>query len=220
MTVHDLTHALRPGIPRYPGDPEVRVEPWPDEPPWHVSAFGLGSHSGTHLDAPLHRVPGAPGIGDLSPDRFVGLGVVLDASGRGENERLPASVADALPPVFRPGWFVLLRTGWDRFWGDDAYFRHPCLSPALAERLRAAGAGIVGIDALNVDSTVDGEGVVHDILLGNGVLLAENLARLDRLPTGTPMQFAFAPLGWGSNVDGSPIRALAWRPDAFRESAI
>jgi kynurenine formamidase len=219
--IHDLTHPLVPGIPRYPGDPEVRIERWPGEPPWQTSAVGCGTHSGTHLDAPRHYLPGGPGIGDLPADRFVGTGVVVDATGYDPNDPLPAALRDDLPASFAPGWFVVVRTGWDRWWGDDRYFQHPYLSPELARSLADAGAGIVGIDALNVDSTVDETAHAHATLLGRGILLVENLRGLAALRPGTPYRFAFAPLAFGPDVDGSPIRALAWDPggDASAETA-
>jgi kynurenine formamidase len=208
--IHDLTHRLVSGIPHYPGDPDVRIERWPGDPPWQTSEVCLGTHSGTHLDAPRHFLPDGPGIGALPSDRFIGTGVVLDATGFGPNEPLPASLAADLPALFAPGWFVVIRTGWDRWWGDDRYFRHPYLSPDLARRLADAGAGIVAIDALNVDSTVDETDHAHGTLLGRGILLVENLRGLDALRAGTPYRFAFAPLAFGTDGDGSPIRALAW----------
>ncbi|HEU5431708.1 MAG TPA: cyclase family protein, partial [Thermomicrobiales bacterium] len=208
--IHDLTHRLVPGIPHYPGDPGVRIERWPGEPPWQTSEVCFGTHSGTHLDAPRHFLPDGPGVGALSADRFVGTGVVLDAAGFGANEPLPASLLDALPAAFAPGWFVVVRTAWDRWWGDERYFQHPYLSPDFARALADIGAGIVGIDALNVDSTADETDHAHAALLGRGVLLVENLRGLDALRPGARYRFAFAPLAFGSGVDGSPIRALAW----------
>jgi type IV secretion system protein VirB8 len=47
-----------------------------------------------------------------------------------------------------PGEFALIQTGWDRYWGEERYFRHPYLSRELAEALVAAGAGIVAVAAV------------------------------------------------------------------------
>jgi arylformamidase len=208
--IHDLTHPLVPGILRYPGDPEMRIERWPGEPPWQTSAVCCGTHSGTHLDAPRHFFPKGPGIGEISADRFVGTGVVLDASGQEPNEPIGAGLLDQLPSSFAPGWFIVIRTDWDCWWGDDRYFRHPYLAPDLAEALAEVAPGIVGLDALNVDSTVDETDHAHAALLGRGILVVENLRGLDALRPDALWRFAFAPLAFGPDVDGSPIRALAW----------
>ena len=210
--IHDLSHRLASGMPIFPGDPTVLIEPWADEAPWRVSALHLGSHSGTHVDAPRHYFAGGRGIGDYPPARFVGPGLVLDASGRGDNEPLGLEVLAARRDPIRRGLFVVLRTGWDRFWGEERYLRHPYLGADLASTLVAAGVGLVGIDALNVDSTPDCTSAAHERLLGADVLIVENLRGLEALVAGRPYIFAFLPLALG-DVDGAPVRALAWGID-------
>jgi arylformamidase len=208
--MYDLTQPLTPDIPRFPGDPEVRIEPIRDFAPWQISALAMGTHSGTHMDAPLHRIPGGAGIGAYGPERLVGSGLVIDATGYGENTTLPASVLDSIRDLTWPGWFAVFRTGWDRFWGDERYFRHPFLSPELARELVAARAGIVAIDTLSIDSTVEAGAATHEILLGADVLIAENLCRLGDLTPNRGYTFAFLPLALGA-ADGSPARVVAWK---------
>ena len=103
---------------------------------------------------------------------------------------------------------VLVQTGWDSYWGDERYMCHPYLSPEAAELLVGNGIGVVGVDALNVDSTVQGTEHAHATLLGNDVLIVENLTRLDRLTPGRLYDFSFLPLAL-AGLDGSPIRAVA-----------
>jgi arylformamidase len=212
--MYDLTQPLNAHTPTFPGDPAVEVAPCPGFAPWQVSRLSLGTHSGTHMDAPRHRLADGPGIGSFGPDRLVGRGMVIDARGHGENEALPVSVFDAVRGRTWPGWFALVRTGWDRQWGDAVYFRHPYLSSNLAEVLADSQAGIVAIDTLSVDSTVDSGEAAHLILLQTGILIAENLCCLDALETGRPYAFAFLPLSLG-DADGSPARVVAWDPGAL-----
>jgi kynurenine formamidase len=122
---------------------------------------------------------------------------------------ITADVLVAAGDQLRPGRFVVLRTGWDRWWGAERYFRHPYLSLELADGLVTAGVSLVAIDTLNVDSTVDGTAAAHERLLGNNVLIVENLRGLDALAADRPYLFVFAPLALG-DVDGAPVRALAW----------
>jgi kynurenine formamidase len=207
--MYDLTQPLTPDIPRFPDDPEVRIQPIHDFAPWQISALTMGTHSGTHMDAPRHCIPDGPGIGHYGPRRLVGDGLVIEASGYGENAAVPAAILEVVRDLTWPGWFAVLRTGWDKHWGDDTYFRHPYLSPALARVLVDSGAGIVAIDTLSVDSTVDAGSAAHELLLGADILIAENLCHLDALQPKTRYAFAFLPLSL-AEADGSPARVVAW----------
>jgi kynurenine formamidase len=75
--------------------------------------------------------------------------------------------------------------------------------------MAAAGIGLVGTDALNVDGTATGTSEVHAALLGADVLVVENLTDLGELPAGRLHRCAFVPLKLAA-CDGSPIRAYAW----------
>ena len=107
------------------------------------------------------------------------------------------------------GGAFIIRTDWDRFWGQELYNHHPFLTPAAAKSLAEAGTGLVGIDALNVDSTSQATSSVHETLLGKNILIVENLSNLNRLNTRAIYQFSFLPL-YLAGVDGSPVRAVAW----------
>jgi kynurenine formamidase len=81
------------------------------------------------------------------------------------------------------GKAVLFHTGWDRLWRTDAYFEsHPHLTERVAERLANAGAALVGIDSMNIDSIATGARPVHTILLGNDIPIAEHLRGLAAVP--------------------------------------
>ena len=207
----DLTQPLNEQTPHFPGDPAFRREPIPDQEPWHISQITMSSHNGTHLDAPLHRIAGGATIDELPLSRLTGLALVVDASGLPENSPIPDSVLDALPAPTWPGWIALVHTGWDRHWRDAIYFRHPYLSPELAQRLAESGCKLVAIDALSVDSTADSGDAAHIILLGNNVLIAENLRGLGQLEPGSRYGISCLPLPM-TGSDGSPVRFIAWEP--------
>ncbi len=208
--IYDLSHTLITGMPHFPGDPAPRIEPADGAPPWRVSALHLSSHSGTHVDAPRHYLAGGRAIGDYPPDRFIRPGVLVDARGHGDDQRIGAGVLrDA---GITPGSFVVLRTGWEQYWGDTRYFRHPYLGGDLAAALVERGVALLAIDALNVDSTPGASGEIHERLLGADVLIVENLRGLEALQAGRSYIFAFVPLALGP-IDGAPVRALAWDAD-------
>ena len=205
----DLSHAVENGMATFPGDPEPRLEDAGATPPWRVTRLRLGSHTGTHIDAASHYVLGGATIDAYPLQRFVLPGVVAALPGLAPDEAVAwAALAPSVALLAR-GAALVLHTGWDTRWGDDDYLRHPYLGDEAARQLVAAGVGLVAIDALNVDSTVQGSAGVHETLLGNDVLIVENLRGLKQLESGRLYRFAFLPLRL-TGRDGSPIRAVAW----------
>ena len=75
MKLFDVTRPIHPGMAVYPGDPEVVVRPvssiWTGAPA-NVSMLSLGSHTGTHVDPPLHFRDGAPAVDQLPLDVLIG----------------------------------------------------------------------------------------------------------------------------------------------------
>lgn len=195
-------------MPFYPGDPEPHFRQAAGAPPWRVTELHLGTHTGTHIDAPSHFLPNGKTIDQYPLDHFLLAGVVAPVTCQDDEpiewDRLAAHLSG-----FPGGGALLIRTGWDGFWGSERYFRHPFLSPEAASRLADSGVNLIGIDALNVDSTVQGTSHAHRALLGRDILIVENLARLDQLRPGVPYQCSFLPLRL-AGLDGSPVRATAW----------
>src|SRR5438128_12340284 len=80
----DISVPVRTGMVTYPGDPTVRLERWSsiaDGAVANLSRLDFGVHSGTHVDAPLHFIDGAPGAEQLPLDVLIGPARVVDATG-------------------------------------------------------------------------------------------------------------------------------------------
>ncbi|MEV5408454.1 cyclase family protein [Thermopolyspora sp. NPDC052614] len=199
------------GMPVYPGDPEVELRPALTVPEDGCNVLGLrlGSHTGTHVDAPRHVDDRLSTLDELPLDHFVGPAVVVDA--RGRPPRTPLG-PDLFADVAHLGMIVLVATGWSARWGAEDYHAHPYLSPEAARLLAGAGVPTVGIDALSVDATPAEELPAHHALCGAGVVIAENLANLDALveaqSAGVPIEVSLLPLRL-FGADGSPVRAVA-----------
>src|SRR5690606_27958069 len=103
-----------------------------------------------HVDAPSHMLAGAPSLDCLDVGHFVGEGCLVDATactGTIQVETLRASEA-----LISGASFVLVRTGWDRYWGEGGYFSgYPVLSSDAAEWLAARRLKGVGFDAISAD---------------------------------------------------------------------
>ncbi|WP_214629458.1 cyclase family protein [Paenibacillus agaridevorans] len=74
MKVIDLSMPIVDGMDVYPGDPEVNVKITHtfESHSWELRQLSMGSHTGTHMDAPSHMHPGAATLDDLPLERFFG----------------------------------------------------------------------------------------------------------------------------------------------------
>src|SRR5688500_2149345 len=77
----DVTVPLHAGMVVYEGDPPLGVVAalaiWAGDAA-SGSRLTLGSHTGTHVDAPRHFIPGAAGVDALPPAVFLGPARVLE----------------------------------------------------------------------------------------------------------------------------------------------
>ncbi|MFD2758062.1 cyclase family protein [Gulosibacter faecalis] len=205
----DLAHPLRSGMPVFPGDPAVAVRPAAEleRDGFAVARLELGSHSGTHVDAPAHSIAGGRTIDAVGLDELVGDAVVVQLPGLAPREVISrARLAPLLDAGLGGARIVLLATGWDTRWGTPDYFAHPTLDPDACRALLDAGMHVLGVDTLNPDPSDGADLPVHGAVLGGDHLIVENLRRLTELPA--RVRFAGVPLRIAEG-DGSPIRAYA-----------
>ena len=206
--LYDLSQPIENGMSYVPGDPEPQVAPWPLDPPWRVSALHLGTHCGTHLDAPSHVGAGAT-IDDLPLECLIGRGVVIDVTGKQAGDRIGLDAVGAAHTYLQEGAWAILRTGWSRHWRTPAYLHHPVVDPTLAHALVEWEVGLLAVDMLNPDDTSTGASTIHEILLPAGVLIVENLTGLDQLTAAHLYTFALLLIKL-VGLDGAPVRAVAW----------
>lgn len=204
----DLTQIISNNMQIFPGDPEplIKESLVHDNDYCHVNTIHMGSHTGTHIDSPFHFIREGKTINDYPADRFLGPGVLIDVSDKKSQEPITTDDIRSQMSIINPGDFIIFRTGWDIFFGDDRYLDHPYLSPELARRLLEMKVSLVGIDALNVDPTHQEVYPVHDILLGNDILIVENICNLQAISQ-VRGYYSFLPLKL-ENSDGSPVRAV------------
>ena len=225
MKIIDLSHTIHDEIQIYPGDPRPSIKRGltHEKDYCHVDVLTLGSHTGTHIDAPYHFLKEGKKIDELPVQRFVGDGVLVDVSAKSDRELIEPGDVEPYENEIAAGDFVILNTGRDKYFGTSRYYFHPYLSVEGARLLVKMGVSLVGIDALNVDPTyygsMDSESAakylpdeeeygypVHDILLGNDILIVENLCNLDKIKQVKGV-YSFLPLKLKGS-DGSPLRAV------------
>ncbi len=204
MAIYDVTVSLRAGMPTWDGEPGPELRPIKqigvDGEPAQVSLLTVGTHCGTHVDAPAHFIPGAGGVESLPLDALVGPCRVVDVAAA------PLIQPADLEPLALGARRLLLKTRSGAFW-DEPTFRRDfvALAPAAAEWLVARDVLLVGIDYLSVDPYDAEPAAAHLILLGAGVVILEGLD-LRRVPAGA-YDLAALPLKL-TGADGAPARVV------------
>jgi len=193
----DVTTPLADGMAVYPGDPEVRVRRVLDMErgdPFTLSAMEAGLHSGTHVEAPVHFIPGGGGIETTDLAALLGDAVVVDVRGFG-HELTSADIGRLVPEGYERVLFRGLSGPEDG---------GPVLTRGAAEELVRRGVRLVGIDSHSV-APDDDPGPVHVALLEAGVVIVVGLD-LRRVDAG-PYELICLPL-LIPGADGAPARAL------------
>lgn len=209
----ELSHTITSGMVTYPGLPEpeitdflTREETAARMAPgvsFHIGRICMVANTGTYLDVPFHFFADGDDLSCVGINRLAGLpGIIVDhRDGR-------ALDTGALAGVEIAGRAVLIRTGWTRHFGTEAYgVGAPFIPASVVDVLVRGGAALVGIDSLNIDDIEDLTRPAHVGLLGAGIPIVEHLANLDALPS-SGFTFTATP----PRVEGMgtfPVRAFA-----------
>lgn len=203
MRIYDISVPLGEGLPVYPGDPRVLVEPalaLEKGDGANVCRITLAGHSGTHVDAPSHMLAHGATLDAVPLSLLMGRALVADLRGAAE---IGPRQLEGLP--LRGEERLLLKTDNSLLWGLPGFrTEYVSLSSEGAEFLLQAGIRLVGIDYLSIESYA-GDGSVHRALLGAGVVILEGL---DLSPVeGGVYELLCLPLRIPGG-DGAPARAV------------
>lgn len=212
----DLSHPLDDRVQVYPGDPVPSLRPAAtiERDGFNVLHVVMGSHTGTHVDAPYHFLADGARIDELDLSLFVGPAVIADVRGKPARGRI--TWADLAPYADRmgPGRILVVHTGWSEHFRTPRYYEHPVLEPDAVERVLDAGVRTIAVDTLNPDETVlqgePGGFPVHHLVLGAGGVIAENLTNVAAVDFADPV-LSLLPLPLAA-ADGAPVRAVAMQP--------
>lgn len=168
-----------------------------------VTSLSLGSHSGTHTDAPSHFVSGGWTVDQIPVDRLVGPAVVIEHEGTSHITAEDLSRMQGLEGVRR----VLFKTQNGRLWESGRF--EPdfiALTESAADYLVSRGVELVGMDYLGIEPYEAGdECPVHKQLMEAGVIILEG-ADLRQVPPGEYF-LVCAPIKL-VGCEGAPTRAF------------
>jgi arylformamidase len=176
MKIHDITLGISPQLPVWPGNPAIELERMNAIEAGansNVSRLALGVHTGTHVDAPVHFIPGAAGVETLPLTVLMGRALVI---------HLPrvATVTAAdldrarVPPRTRR---LLIKTRNSQLWAaGEPEFQTGFVGLAAdaAQWLVDHGVALIGVDYLSV-APWKASRPTHEILLRAGVVIVEGL---------------------------------------------
>lgn len=172
----------------------------------------LGTHTGTHCDAPRHFVKGGRSVDDISLDVLIGPATVVDFSDKAHGREFGVGDFEAVLG-YRTPERIIMRFGWSEHWGGMKYYTdHPYISEDAAHWLAARGIKLLAMDTPMPDNPANGRGTpldspIHKILLGAGVVLVEYLCNLGELAR-DEVELIVLPLKI-TGGDGSPVRCVA-----------
>ena len=207
----DLSQELADGMPVYPGDPEPSFEPAAtlDKDGVNLTRLILGSHTGTHVDAPMHFVRGGVTVDQIPASSFIGEAYVADFSSKPMGSGIGARDLEAIGRKIQAGDILLCYTGSSERWGDPATnINFTYLAPDGADFLVARKIRGFGIDFLSVEKFKAPSPESHKKLLQNGIYIVESLSKNLKMFIGQRVLFIALPLKLKGR-DGAPCRAVA-----------
>jgi arylformamidase len=193
-------------MPVWPSDPPVRLTPrshrsGDNSHTVRLTAIEMGSHTGTHIDAPFHLVEQGRRLNNIPIETLIGPVTIFEipnvrSISRMDLEQLPLNGVER----------VLFKTANSMHWADRVFYEDfVYLKPEAAQLLVDRGMKLVGIDYLSIDEYKSEKHPSHFILLDRNVVILEGLD-LRAVTAGTYNMVAL-PLNL-EDADGAPTRVI------------
>lgn len=175
MSWIDVSVPIRPGMVHWPGDPGIEVS-WAlrieKGAPCNVSRLSLGSHTGTHMDAPLHFIANGKTLDQMPLDATIGPARVIEIK---DKESIKPD--ELMPHKIKRDERILFKTrNSEKSWKSDNFDEDfVYISKEGAQFLAEQGVQTVGVDYLSVGGFKRDGVETHHALLGAGIWLIEGL---------------------------------------------
>lgn len=210
----DLTYMINEQMITYPTPwhPKVSIERLGkiEEVGRNTRKITLGTHTGTHIDAPLHFIENGKSIEKIPLDKIVGKVTIVDFSHFQKNQPIEKESLQKIKITKR----MIFRFGWGKYWNkNDFYKDHPFFTEEAANYLVSKGVELLGYDTPSPDNSKSNSNIdspIHKIFLGSGIVLLEYLANLDKLENLENWNIVVAPMKIEGS-DGSPSRVFVFQ---------
>jgi arylformamidase len=203
----DVSVPLVAGMPTYPGNPEFELQPVKriaSGDTANNSRLIMGTHTGTHVDAPKHFIDDGAAVDALRLDLLIGRARVVEIRKRGGIG--PQELGEA---GLREDIRVLLKTANSALWNSQGFHTdYTHLTEAGARYLVDQGVKVVGVDYLSVEQFKKEGAPAHRVLLSQAVVIIEGL-NLSEADAGMYEMYCL-PLRI-PGADGAPARVILKR---------
>jgi arylformamidase len=204
--LYDVSVPIIATMPVWPSDPPVSLKPIAhlsrdQSHTVRVTKIEMGSHTGTHIDAPWHMVENGRRLDEIPLETLIGPALVIEIPGVRSIARAPLEGMNfyGIPRI-------LFKTENSRHWNDGKFYEDfVYLEPEAAELLVEREVKLVGIDYLSIDKFQSEKHPTHFVLLRRKVVIIEGL-NLSRVEPGKYRMTAL-PLNL-QQVDGAPTRVI------------
>ncbi len=214
MNIYDLTFEIETGMPTCGTDWHQNVQIVPmgtiDEVGRNTQRIVLGSHSGTHMDAPYHFIQDGTTMESLDINYMWGTAKVVDFRNKGQGDVVTIDDVRNIDVEER----LIFVFGWYHNWKTDKYYKDfPCFSTEAIEYLISKGMKFMAMDtpspddgsAINMKEGEDSPN--HKILLREKIVMVEYLNNTDVLDSSKRYEIVALPMKVKGS-DGSPARVL------------
>ena len=183
----------------------------------NTSKISLGSHTGTHVDAPTHFIKNGTTIEQVPISKLFGKVSIIDFSYLKENECVTKEMLQSFS-LFKK---VLFSFGWGKYWNTKKFYKgYPFFSKEAAGYLVELNLDLVGMDTPSPDDsrvTLSGDFLgsdldspIHKIFLKNNIVLLEYVANLDKICDFQDWNIVVLPMKI-KGADGAPARAFIYK---------
>lgn len=170
----------------------------------------LGTHTATHVDAPLHFVEGGKGIDSVDLEQICGEVKIIDFSNKKAGEVVTLEEVQNIKIADR----MLFKFHWYQYWKTEQYYKDfPYFEEKAVEYLVENGMKFMALDTPSPDSANDisnkqeKDSPNHKYMLERGIIIAEYLCNTENVCKDKQYDIIALPLKI-ENVDGSPARII------------
>jgi arylformamidase len=210
----DISLTIRSGMVHWPGDPSVNIKRTKNMDKGdkdNVSFIKMGSHTGTHMDAPLHFIKNEKGLDKMPLDAVIGRVRVL-----GIRDKFHIGVKELKTHSIKSGERIIFKTKNSSYWKKGIFHKDFVYMPSeSAAYLASLGVKTVGVDYLSVGGYHKDGAQTHKILLKAGTWIIEGLNLYGVKPD--EYDLICLPLKI-LNSDGAPARAIIRRRGRYEKS--
>ncbi len=207
MRIIDLSHEITHQMAVFPADPAVGVLRHHNyQNGYFVSQVIFGTHTGTHIDVPIHKIKGGKPVDEVPIERFVQKAYVIDLTGLKPLEEITERHIKPFAAKIKEVSAVIIKTGWGAHFGADDFFTSfPGIGEEAAKWFVGNGIKLIGLESPSVNAQKHER--IHTLLLENDVYIVESLSGVSEIKKEYVVLYA-VPLKF-KGLDGSPVRAFA-----------